>query len=119
MTGRDLADSSVGGNAINDNVYILHLECNGECTDISLRQSCNVIENQLGLITQVELIGVSCVHSIPSSSGNQFVDCDDGGGTIGDNECRAFNLNTVVDIPCVDGGGTDVIVTCLATNLPR
>lgn len=86
---------------------------------MSMRDACNVIENLRGLSVEVELIGVSCVHGIPSTSGNGFVDCNDGTQNIGDNECRAFNLRTLGDIPCIDGDGTDAIVTCLETDIAK
>lgn len=115
----DIAQDTIRGNDINDNIYILHIECSGECSDMSMRDACNVIENLRGLSVEVELIGVSCVHGIPSTSGNGFVDCNDGTQNIGDNECRAFNLRTLGDIPCIDGSGTDAIVTCLETDIPK
>lgn len=115
----DIAQDTVGGNDIQDNIFILHIECNGSCNDMSMREACDVIEQERGLSMHTELIGVSCVHGVPSTSGNGFVDCNDGTGTIGDNECRAFNLRTLGDIPCIDGNDTDAIVTCLLTDMPR
>ena len=116
---QQIADRAVLGNHIDDDIYILHIDCNGECSDIGMRASCDVIENQLGLFFQTDLIGVSCSHGIPSNSSNRFVDCNDGSGRVGDNECLAFNLRNLSDIPCADGNGTDATVTCLRTDIPR
>ena len=113
--GRD----EIGGDDISDNIYILHVDCNGECTDMNLDEACDVVENLRGLTFNVELIGVSCVHDIDSNSANQFVACSDGSQVHGDNECRAYNLRATSGIPCVDSGGTDAIITCLQTNDPR
>jgi hypothetical protein len=115
----DIAQDTIRGNDINDNIYILHIDCNGNCADMSMREACDVIENLRGLSTHVELIGVSCVHRIPSTSGNGFVPCNDGTQDIGDNDCRAFNLRTLGDIPCIDGDGTDALVTCLETDIAK
>lgn len=115
----DIAQDTIGGNDIQDNIYILHIDCNGNCNDMSMRQACDVIENLRGLSVQTELIGVSCVHPVPSTSGNGFVPCNDGTQDIADNECRAFNLRTLGDLPCLDGDGTDVLVTCLQTDIPK
>lgn len=110
---------TIGGNDIQDNIYILHIDCNGSCNGMSMRQACNVIENLRGLSVEVELIGVSCAHAAPSTSGNGFVPCDDGTQVFGSNECLAFNLRTLSDLPCVNGDGTDVIVTCLETDIAK
>lgn len=115
----DIDDDTIGGNDIQDNIFILHIECNGSCADMSLREACDVIENLRGLSLQTELIGVSCAHGVPSTTGNGFVACDDGTEVHGDNECRAFNLRTLGDIPCIDGDGTDALVTCLLTDIPK
>jgi hypothetical protein len=115
----DIANDTIRGNDINDNIYILHIDCNGSCANMSMKDACNVIENLRGLSVEVELIGVSCVHDIPSTSGNGFVPCNDGSEVFGDYECRAFNLRTLGDIPCVGGDGTDAIVTCLETDIPK
>lgn len=119
VTNRDIANDTIFGNNITDDIYIVHIDCNGSCINISMRQACDVIAHQANLPTRVELMGVSCTHGVPSTAGNGFVPCDDGNGPIGNNECRAFNLRTLGDIPCIDGNGTDAIVTCWRTNLPR
>ena len=115
----DIDQDEILGNDITDNIYILHIDCNGSCADMSMKEACDVIENLRGLSYEVELIGVSCVYNVPSTTGNQFVACNDGTQDIGDNECRAFNLRTLGDIPCIDGSGTDAIVTCLETDIPK
>lgn len=115
----DIDQDEILGNDITDNIYIVHIDCNGSCADMSMKEACNVIENLRGLSYETELIGVSCMHGVPSTTGNQFVACNDGTTDIGDNECRAFNLRNLGDIPCVDGDGTDAIVTCLETDIPK
>jgi hypothetical protein len=110
---------TIGGNDVTDRIFILHIDCNGGCADMSMRDACDVIENLRGLDFEVELIDVSCVHDIPSTSGNGFVACDDGDEIHGDNECRAFELRTLGDLPCVNGDGTDVLVTCWETDIPK
>jgi hypothetical protein len=112
----DIDEDTIGGNDITDNVFIVHIDCNGSCADMSMRNACDSVEVLRGLTEQAELIGVSCIHNIPSTTGNGFVTCPVQNGT--DNECRAFNLRTLGDLPCVNGDGTDVIVTCLATDIP-
>jgi hypothetical protein len=107
------------GNDITDNIYILHIDCNGGCSAMSMKDACNVIENLRGIDYEVELVGVSCVHGIPSTTGNGFVACDDGDEVFGDYECRAFNLRTLGDIPCIGGDGTDAIVTCYQTDIAK
>jgi hypothetical protein len=116
VDSEDIARDTISGEDIEDNIYILHIECNGSCADMSMRDACNVIENLRGIDYEVELLGVSCVHNIPSTTGNGFVACDDGVEVHADNECRAFNLRTLGDLPCVNGEGTDVMVTCLANQ---
>lgn len=111
-----IEQDTIGGNDITDNVYIVWIDCNGSCADMSLRDACDTIEVQRGLSTQAELIGVSCVYNVPSTTGNGFTTCPVQSGS--DNECRSFNLRTLGDIPCIDGDGTDAIVTCLATDIP-
>lgn len=113
----NIEQDTIGGNDIQDNIYIVWIDCNGSCADMSMRNACDSIEELRGLSHEAELIGVSCVHDVPSTSGNGFVPCPVQNGT--DNECRAFNLRTLGDIPCIDGTGTDAIVTCLATDIPR
>lgn len=115
----DIANDTIGGNDIQDNIFILHIDCNGSCANMSMRDACNVVENLRSTSVEVELIGVSCIHGIPSTTGNGFVPCDDGTEVFGDYECRAFNLRTLGDLPCVNGDGTDVIVTCLQTDIPK
>jgi hypothetical protein len=115
----DIDNDTILGNDITDNVYILHIDCNGSCANMSMRDACNVIENLRGLTVNTELIGVSCIHNIPSTTGNGFVACDDGTEEFVGYECRAFNLRTLGDIPCVNGDGTDAIVTCLQTDIPK
>jgi hypothetical protein len=119
ITTENIDRDTIGGNDIQDNIYILHIDCNGSCANMSMRDACNVIENLRGLSVEVELIGVSCVHGIPSTTGNGFVPCDDGAEVFGDYECRAFNLRTLGDLPCINDDGTDVIVTCLETDIAK
>ncbi|GAB4196624.1 MAG: hypothetical protein Tsb002_30100 [Wenzhouxiangellaceae bacterium] len=114
----DIGQDEILGNDINDNIYTLYIDCNGTCANMSMRDSCNVIENLRNLTTNVELLGVSCFHGIPSTAGNGFVPCDDGTEVFSGYECRAFNLRTLGDIPCINGDGTDAIVTCLVTDIP-
>lgn len=110
---------TIGGNDVTDRIFILHIDCNGNCNDMSMRDACDVIENLRGIDFEVELINVSCVHDVPSTSGNGFVACDDGDEIHGDNECRAFELRTLGDLPCINGDGTDVLVTCWATDIAK
>ena len=113
-----IEQDTIGGNDITDNIYIVWIDCNGSCANMSMRNACDTIEVQRNLNTQAELIGVSCVHDVPSTAGNGFETCPVQNDTNNSYECRSFNLRTLGDIPCVNGNGTDAIVTCLATDIP-
>lgn len=114
-----ISNDAVLGNDVTDRIFILHIDCNGSCANMSMRDACNVIENQRGLTVETELVAVSCTHNVPSTTGNGFVECDDGTEVFSGYECRAFELRTLGDIPCVNGDGTDALVTCWITDIAK
>ncbi|MCB1058461.1 MAG: hypothetical protein KDD11_23405 [Acidobacteria bacterium] len=119
IKSENIEKDTILGNDVTDRIFILHIDCNGSCANMSMRDACDVIENLRNLDFETELIGVSCTHGIPSTTGNQFVTCDSGSETFGAYECRAFELRTLGDLPCINDDGTDVIVTCWETDIPK
>jgi hypothetical protein len=98
VTETDLAAGAVGADEL-DQVVVVSVECNGECTDITLGQVC----------------GFAGVDKRPV-----FVDCgnvdnDSGSSCGGDNTCSSFTLDAADSLGslCTDGSGWDANVYCL------
>jgi hypothetical protein len=98
VTETDLAAGAVGADEL-DQVVVVSVECNGECTDITLGQVC----------------GFAGADKRPVFVDCRNVDNDSGSSCGGDNTCSSFTLDGADSLGslCSDGSGWDANVYCL------
>jgi hypothetical protein len=118
VTGDHVEEGSLAANDLTAEIYLLHVDCEGECTDfMTPNDGCGVIESQQNTTYELQLLSFSCIHGIDSNS-NGFTGC----GILGsDNTCRSFRLDTLtgIGLPCSNGTDHDVTIICMATDIPR